>query len=263
MPVIREGQVSPNLRSLFSVDLPTGVRCWAILTGQAAGRVLADDPLQPRWAIVQELAGGTIYLGGSLTAPILSEVIRVLREEREVVAGLWPDDPRWQLLPPDPYYDGKAIDFTDRPAGDDLSRFLSLPEGCRMQPVDGSLLPRLASYAWTVSIFGSPEKALEKGLGCCLMQDDTILSEALADAQADGLIEIGVYTHEPYRGRGYATLTCAHLIRACEARGFYTFWNAAAQNRASVALARRLGYRTEREFRVLAWSPVPFPAEPE
>lgn len=66
-------------------------------------------------------------------------------------------------------------------------------------------------------------------------------------------IELGVETYEPYRGRGYATITCAHLIRACEAKGYQTFWNTAKQNVASIALARKLGYQTEKEFRVLAW----------
>jgi RimJ/RimL family protein N-acetyltransferase len=35
--------------------------------------------------------------------------------------------------------------------------------------------------------------------------------------------------------------------------GQQTWWNCAKQNVASAALARKLGYRTEREYRVLAW----------
>jgi len=36
--------------------------------------------------------------------------------------------------------------------------------------------------------------------------------------------------------------------------GYRAFWNAAQQNVASVALARRLGFQTEQPFTVLAWS---------
>lgn len=93
-----------------------------------------------------------------------------------------------------------------------------------------------------------------KGFGYCLMREDIILCEAFAGPLVDGLIEIGVGTHESHRRRGYATLTCAHLIRACEEKGYRTFWNTNKQNLASKALARKLGYRTEQEFRVLAWS---------
>jgi L-amino acid N-acyltransferase YncA len=113
-------------------------------------------------------------------------------------------------------------------------------------------------------MFGSPEKALANGLGYCLLKADrpgepadTILCAAFAGPAAGGMIELGVETPEPHRRRGYAAVTCAHLIRACEAQGYQTFWNAARDNASSVALARKLGYREEREFVVLAWSQSP------
>ena len=247
-------RVSSGLRSLFPLYMPIGLRCFAILNGDAVGRILADDPVDPGCAVVQELGDGAIFMGGSLTAPLLSEAIVTLRKEGDVVVGLWHDDPRLQLLPPSPDYDGLAIDFTNRPVGEGLSQFLPLPGGCRLQPIDDGLFHGLAHPERYVSVFGSAEKALEKGFGYCLMRGATILCEAFAGPSANGMVEIGVETHEPYRRRGYATITCAHLIRTCEERGYRTFWNAAKQNRASKALARKLGYRTEQEFRVLAWS---------
>ena len=67
------------------------------------------------------------------------------------------------------------------------------------------------------------------------------------------LAELGIGTAEAYRGQGLGTITAARAIQACEARGYHAFWNAAQQNVASIALARRLGFQTERPFRVLAW----------
>jgi RimJ/RimL family protein N-acetyltransferase len=234
--------------------MPISLRCFAILNGDAVGRMLVDDPVDPEYAIVQEMGDGAIYIGGSLTAPILSEAIDLLRKDKDVIVGLWHDDPRlaW-LLSLSPDYDGVAIDFTNRPVGEGLNQFLPVPEACRMQTIDADLFQRLAHPAWYVSAFGSAEKALAQGLGYCLMRDDTVLCEAFAGPSANGMIEIGVGTPEPYRRCGYATVTCAHLIRACEERGYWTFWNTAKQNIASKALARKLGYRTEQAFRVLAW----------
>jgi RimJ/RimL family protein N-acetyltransferase len=247
-------QVSSKLRSLFSPNMPISLRCFAILNGDAVGRILVDDPMEPEHAIVQEMGDGAIYMGGLLTAPILSEAINLLRKDKDVIIGVWHDDPRlaW-LLSLSPDYDGAAIDFTNRPVGEGLRQFLPVPEGCRLQAIDADLFQRLAHPTRYVSVFGSVEKALEKGLGYCLMRDDTILCEAFAGPSAYGVIEIGVGTPESYRRRGYATVTCAHLIRTCEERGTRTFWNTAKQNTASKALARKLGYRTEQEFRVLAW----------
>ncbi len=234
--------------------MPIGLRCFAILNGDAVGHILADDSVDPEYAIVQEMGDGAIYMGGSLTAPLLSEIIDLLRRDKDVIIGLWHNDPLLAWLPSlSPDYDGTAIDFTNRPVGEGLRQFLPVPEGCQVRTIDADLFQRLAHPARYVSVFGSAEKAITKGLGYCLMRDDTILCEAFAGPFANGMIEIGVATPEPYRRRGYATVTCAHLIRACENRGTRTFWNTAKQNMASKALARKLGYRTERAFRVLAW----------
>jgi GNAT superfamily N-acetyltransferase len=254
MKLISLDQVSDGLQSLFSPSMPVSLRCFAILNGDAAGRILANDPVEPRYAIVQEMGDGAIYMGGLLTAPILSEAIDTLRKDKDVIVGLWHDDPRLEWLPPSPDYDGAAIDFTNRLVGEGLSQFLPLPEGCRLQAIDSGLFQHLARPEWYVSVFGSVEKALEKGVGYCLMGDGDILCEAFAGPSANGVIEIGVGTPEAYRRRGYATVTCAHLIRVCEGKGYRTLWNTAEQNKASKALARKLGYQTEQEFRVLAWS---------
>jgi RimJ/RimL family protein N-acetyltransferase len=53
--------------------------------------------------------------------------------------------------------------------------------------------------------------------------------------------------------KGYATITCAHLIQEMEQQGYLTYWNCAKDNQASIALARKLGYQTEKVYRLLAW----------
>jgi predicted GNAT family acetyltransferase len=68
-----------------------------------------------------------------------------------------------------------------------------------------------------------------------------------------GIHEVGIITREEHRQKGYATITCAHLIRECEQQSFETLWNCAKQNVGSNALARKLGYRKAEEYRVIAW----------
>jgi GNAT superfamily N-acetyltransferase len=256
MQLVPPDAISAALRALFAGDLPVGVRCRAILAGTALGRILADDPAAPTWALVQEPADATIYLGGAFTPLLLAEAIRHLRQASAVVAALWPDDPRLGWLPAARDYEGVAIDFTERSSAVSLDSFLAVPAGCRLQAVDRALFDRLPGRDWTLALFGSAERALALGLGYCLMSTDggEILCEAFAGPVAGGLIEIGTGTPEPYQGRGYATLTCARLIQACEARGLAAFWNAAADNAASLALARKLGFQWERPFRVIAWN---------
>ena len=247
-------QVSPRLRSLFDPGLPAALRCFAVLEGAAAGQILTDDPANPTWGLVWETAFGTLYPGGALEAPLLARLVDKLRREGDVMLGLWPDDDRLQQLPPNPGYEGAVLEFVDRPLGQGLEPYLSqIPPGCQLRRVDHHLLELMTDRDLTITTFGSAEKALEKGLGFFLMSGDTLLCETFSGPPALGLIEIGVMTHEPYWGQGYATLTCAHLIQACEALGYQTYWNCAKQNRASAAVARKLGYRTEKEYKLVAW----------
>ena len=111
-----------------------------------------------------------------------------------------------------------------------------------------------------MTMFGSIEQAVEHTIGYRLMHGETIASEAVAGPLTRGVAEMGIDTAEGYRQRGLATAASAYVIRECEALGYRAFWNAAQQNVASVALARRLGFRTEQPFTVLAWSATHQPA---
>ena len=245
--------VTPQLRALFDPCMPAAFRCFAVIDGAVAGRILTDDPVRPSWGVVQERAFGTMYPGGALAASTWGQLIATLREDGDVLVGLWPDDERTQLLPPVPDYDGFTLEFTDRPAGAGLEAYLQIPDGCQVRSVDRQLFERSADRDFYCTLYGSAEQALEKGLARFLMYGDEIRSEAYAYFAALGIIEIATSTGEPYRGRGYASIACAHLIQSCEQLGYQTYWNCARQNLASAAVARKLGYRSEKEYRLLAW----------
>jgi predicted GNAT family acetyltransferase len=69
-----------------------------------------------------------------------------------------------------------------------------------------------------------------------------------------GLREPGVFTQPVERGKGFATLTAARLIAAIEAQGERSYWNCTEQNLASAAIARKLGFQQEQEYRCLVWN---------
>jgi RimJ/RimL family protein N-acetyltransferase len=254
MQQIDAKQVTPQLWALFDPDTPSPVRCFAVLDGQAAGTILTDNPDQPTWGSVYEATEGTVYLGGTLTAPLVAEIVERLLQQGDVLVGMWQGDERFALLPPNPDYDGFTLDFQDRPIGEGLAAYLTVPEGCEMRRVDAALFEHCANRDYYVTIFGSAERALEAVIGICLMRGDTILSEAFGGFMANNTYEIGAETHEPYRGQGYGIVTCAHVIHACETKGYKPYWNCAAGNLPSAALARKLDYRRERQYRLLAWA---------
>lgn len=242
-----------RLGPLFASDQPVAIRLWAVLDGVVPGRLVVDDPEQPTLALVQELAEGTTYIGGAATAASLADGLALLRAAQSVVVCRWPNDALWAMLSPAPSYEGTAIDFLDRAAEVDLPSLLAVPEGYTLRPIDSAVAAMLPGFDYYDAMFGGRDAALERTLGACVLRGEEMAAEAVAGPLVRGLAEMGVGTADGHRRQGLATAVSAHIIQAVEARGYQAFWNAAAHNAASVALARRLGFRTERPFIVRVW----------
>ncbi len=247
---LTSNQVTPELRTLFNPADPAFLRCQAVLNGHAAGRIFTDHPETPTWGVVQEAAFGSIYLAGEIQASLIKWMISDLRLQGDVLVGLWQDDPRWSLLPTAPQYSGDVLEYTDREAGLGLP---GLPVGCVLRRLDPTLSKQIVGRNMLIRMYGSVQEALKWGYGLCLMRGDELLCETFAGPAANGMIEIGVETQPHHMHKGFATLTCAHLIHEMERQGYQTYWNCDKNNQPSAGLARKLGYKTVKEYHLLAW----------
>ncbi len=247
-------QVKPALASLFDPDVPASIRCFAVLAGGNAGKILTDDLDHPTWGAVWEAGDGTLYLGGSPNAQLVSSLISTRKQEGNALYG-FKDGDRWVgLLPSDPDATATVLEF-DRPCcSSNLGAYLDrLTDGHKLRRMGRALLERSLSYEDTICRYGSLDVLLDKGLAVCLMRGSQILCEAYADAGVMGVRELGVRTHEAYRGHGFATMTCAYLLKLCDESGCGAYWNCAKHNSASAAVARKLGFTNEREYQLVAW----------
>ncbi|MBZ0281867.1 MAG: GNAT family N-acetyltransferase [Anaerolineae bacterium] len=252
---INTEQVTDKFKALFDFGAPAGLRAFTVMEGMTSGQIFTDNPDNPTWGVVRESTYGTFYLGGTVSAEQIAQFINDFRKlGDEVLAGFWPDDPNIQLLPKQRDYEGTVYDFIDHPIGEGLDALLEkIPEGCTIQRVDAELFERSSDRDMNITMYGSKEKALEKGMGFFLLRGDEIVCETFGGPAIRGMFEIGVGTQEVYRGRGYATFTCAHLIQACEQMGYQTYWNCNSANIPSVKLAQKLGYRTQKAYTLFAW----------
>jgi GNAT superfamily N-acetyltransferase len=246
--------ITPPIKAMLTPDEPAGLRMLGVLDGILPGAIFVDRFPDPTWAVVQEAEYGTIYLGGFIDRQELGDLIDRLRNTGDVLLGMWPEDGRWNLVPPGADYEGQVLDFYERPFGTGLDDFLvAIPAGCEIRQVDVDLFERSRDRVEHIRSFGSLENTLNNLLGFYLMRDDEILCEALAGPMIRGIREIGVVTYEGHRRKGYGTVTCAYLVQACENTGLQTYWNCNKSNTASAALARSLGYRVEKEYELKAW----------
>ncbi|MCB0186566.1 MAG: GNAT family N-acetyltransferase [Caldilineaceae bacterium] len=254
---IQANDVTATYRALFRTDEPHPTRLRSVLTGVTEGKLFTDDPLNPTWGIVQESFDGCIYLGGTPEPATIVSVIANLRRECMVLAPLWLNDPRRDLLPNAVGEESFSIDFYDRPLGEGLVPYLhAVPADCTIRRADRELIMRTEWGPGDVDHHGGLDAWEQQCICFCLLRGEEILSEASVGPGVDRLREPGVFTQEAHRGKGYGTLVAAHLIHHLEALGESTYWSCDSENYASAGIGRKLGYRVEKGFRVLAWSKV-------
>lgn len=247
-----------EIERLLPPDLPTRARALAVLDGALAGRVWTDAVEAPAWAVVIETADGTVYAAGSVTADSLRRVMaEATTMSGDLIVGFrGPDDPIRSLLPDDPTCVGRAIDFTERRPPPDEEELLRRPvaNGLALVPLDAELLPRTEWAEDTLHAFGAPSAWTDLGIGRCFVdRSGTVVAQAMAGPRARDVMEMGVWTHASYRGRGLGTLVSLHTAVACEASGARVWWNSNADNTASIAIARRIGFRQERAYDLVAY----------
>jgi hypothetical protein len=205
---------------------------------------------------VIEDSDGTVYAGGALDAATVAATLRgVETASGDLIFGFaGPDDPMRGWVPAEPYWRGEAVDFSDRrpPPDEDALVARPLPEGVRVVRLDAETLPLTEWYADTIHAAGSLERWLEVGVGFGLMADGEMLAESTAGPRCRGLLEMGVITREAHRRQGFGTVVSFLVAQACEANGDAVWWNANAGNAPSIAIARRLGFRRERSYELVA-----------
>lgn len=258
------GSVGANIEELLAPGLPTRPRAIGVLDGSIAGRAWADRADAASWVIVVETADGTVFGGGALTTELLTEVLHGLRTlSGDLIFGYADaDDPMRAVVPRDPYFAGRAIDFTDREpdAMDGAAQSAVIPDGLELAEIDQALLPRIEWSDDTLHTFGSAERWIELGVGRALLAEGAVVAQAQAGPRVRGLLEMGVVTRTDHRGRGLGTLLSRLVAEACEARGDRVWWNASAENVASQSIARRLGFRHERIYDLVAYRTDAWPS---
>lgn len=128
-----------------------------------------------------------------------------------------------------------------------------LPNGFRIQRVDLSLAKQFAKKENSFAsihgkTFKSPEDFVERGVGFCALEGDTIAAVASSFTFCDQGIEIQIDTRRKYRGKGLATAVAAHLIAYCLEHDLDPGWDAATE--ISAKFAQKLGYTPQGTYQM-------------
>ncbi len=242
---------SDVFRGFFPKKGYTFRRCFAVLDGTLGGRILTDDATSPSWGAVHELSSeGTLFLAGSLTREHVAEIIDVLRRDRTVTVEIDDGNSFIPLMPDNETRRGNDIVFEDRDPKVDLEALIRTPTDLRLTRIDREIEPRCL---WTPWMFRDGPTAVELGIGYCLLDGDRVVSECYAGPAVDGCLEMAVISDRAYRRRGLGRIVSARTALECERLGYQTWWHTSLENLASAAIARSLGYRSERHYETMVW----------
>lgn len=134
-----------------------------------------------------------------------------------------------------------------------LARFAAaLPPGYGLRPMGREEYRQALASGWGArdlcAQFADERDYCRRGLGVAVLQEGRLVAGASSYTVYRGGIEIEIDTHPDHRRRGLARACGAALMLECLKRGLYPSWD--AQNPASAALAKSLGYRFDREYPV-------------
>lgn len=250
----------PKARSLFE-----GIYCTLVIDGVLAGNSPAalwvDDPAQPSTALMWDNAyiiyvvgdAGNHAFNQQLGELFTTQLVPAARERGidgfKIVYG----NPAWvsQMATVFPtltlgHYPRVVYTLGELMMPDWQSQ---LPPGFTMRRIDRAMLDDTS--VWLVAdlleeieqCWTSVERFLTHGFGYCLMHNQEIVCRCTAEYVSPGKCGIGIATAEPYRQRGFATLTATAFIEHCLAQQIVPYWDAWLRNTASVATAEKVGLR--------------------
>ena len=141
----------------------------------------------------------------------------------------------------------KEYDIFDREKLMKMSRIL--PAGYEIRMIDERIYHMAGKEEWSSDLcsqFPTFADYRERGIGTAVLFDGTLAAGASSYTVYQGGIEIEIDTKEEHRRRGLARACAARLILECLDRGLYPAWD--AHNKASLALALKLGYHFDKEY---------------
>ncbi len=242
----------------------------SIVEGNTPAWVYADDPSDPRTALVWDRQDAILIAGDASDSTTRSALREVVMNQIVPNARLrWiPEIALFSTPAYEPLVPGLfsalspklAARYSYRLAGPHLDPpppggLPPLPEGTALRRIDDGLLSSQLVHleevrGWIDSFWRTPQDFLHTGFGYCAVSGDTVASWCLTVFAAGSARELGLATVPDFRQRGLATRVAAACIEHGLAHEQQVHWHCWADNRPSALIAQKTGFHMEREYTV-------------
>ena len=204
--------------SAYIVGEPARFEAAVVLMKDDKGEVqgFGEDP-ETLWSILEPLVGWRAVEVSATVGPKLGALIRVSTAGRVA------------------YYDAVYHTLT-RPAVKHSHpdvRLLRVEDSALFDGIRDDLKPGMR---------GDVEIVLSEGFVAGAVVDDRLVSVAHTNAITERYADIGVFTHEEHRNRGYSTAATAIVAAAIQRSGRTPVWSCGEDNLASLRVAAKVGF---------------------
>lgn len=237
----------------------------AIIEGRTPGRIFVDDADQPRAAFIWN-DFHYAYLAGDphdakvvegLAALMKHKLIPEARSSADPTMVIYPHPTAWrQRRNMERIFPGLHITNAARKRFSfDSKRFTPAdgpPDGLTLRSIDAAVLNNQPRLNFDVELFWTSREAfLREGFGYVVLDGERLASVCFAPCLGNGRAEVDIYTEPDYRRRGLARVAATAFIKHCLAAELIPVWECWDDNRASVKLAKSLGYRPLEDYPVM------------
>jgi RimJ/RimL family protein N-acetyltransferase len=262
-----------RVRPLFAEWRSRLVTC-AVLEGRCPGQVYVDDAQNPRTALLWDHAEGELYLAGAAHNGAFNRAANDLirGDIRSKAQAQLPHLSEYTLYAHQDAW-GDQIDVVLRDTNPMVHRRMyyafqelrvdwhgfwtraRVPDGFVMTPIDAALFGRddLAGMdtmrEWVLGDWRTAGDFERDERGFCLIHGGELVSWCASEYTCrpepggERACEVGIYTREGYRRRGFATLVAAATVERCLAEGVERVgWHCWDSNPGSAATARKVGF---------------------
>jgi len=227
---------------LFKKTQPNRSALGCYFNGTLTGKAFVDDLNAPTKAICQ-MDMSWVYISDDADLPWIEETLREIIKTAWIQV-VWAPERKGKYPLPEL---GKVI-----PRHEYIERKepLQKPRDAQIVPFSSEWFDKLEPdfQEWHISNYGSKEKFLEQAFGFYAVENGEICSEFESAFTSNGYTEIGIYTFDPHRRKGYAYAACLHGIKEIKKKGLKAIWACDEANTESVQLAEKLGFINPVEY---------------
>lgn len=264
MPTMLGPAAYPLAAALFADMSTYHLAVASVLAGVLPGRIYVDDPACPTAAILFPSNHYRVYVGGEPSAALLADALRQVHNpfgaERYWFMVRYPSH-AWKSTiehvlhglgsSPSTYYFYRRTDSSApllAPLKDTL-----VVAGIDRAVIDDTALENREQLIDEIhSESPSLEYFFGHHFGFCAHDGHQFVGWCLAEYHYQGRYELGIETIAPYQRQGVATHVASAVITRAFAEGATEIgWHCRANNVASIATAKRLGFQQDREYPVI------------